>query len=92
MGAPDVMRLFVCAALLCAGIASAETWHGLRVAPGQRCSPYRAGDCSYPQSVEPLVVAQTGKVYGLYTGRCVASPSETDIEHLVARSVQRQQG
>ena len=38
------MRLFVCAALVCAGIASAETWRRLTVAPEQRCSPYRAGD------------------------------------------------
>ena len=40
------MRLFVCAALVCAGIASAETWRGLRVAPEQRCSPYQAADYS----------------------------------------------
>ena len=33
------MRLFVCAALVWAGAASAETWRGLTVAPEQRCSP-----------------------------------------------------
>ena len=49
------MRIFVCAALLCAGIASAETWRGLRVASEHRCSPYRAADYSYPQSVEPMI-------------------------------------
>ena len=38
------MRLFFCAALLCAGIASA----------------YRAADYSYPQSVEPMIVARIG--------------------------------
>ncbi|MDE2807442.1 MAG: excalibur calcium-binding domain-containing protein [Gemmatimonadota bacterium] len=80
------MRLIVCAALVWAGAASAETWRGLTVSPEHRCSPYRAGDYSYPQSVEPLIVAQVGKVYGPYTGRCFASRSETDIEHMVARS------
>jgi len=49
------MRLLVCAALACAGAASAETWRGLTVAAEHRCSPYRAGDYSYPQSVEPTI-------------------------------------
>ena len=56
------------------------------MAPEHRCSPYRASDYSYPQLVEPLIVAKIGKVYGPYTGRCFASRSETDIEHMVARS------
>ncbi|MXW60194.1 MAG: hypothetical protein F4003_00215, partial [Acidimicrobiaceae bacterium] len=80
------MRVFVCAALVCSGIASAETWRGLTVAAEHRCSPYRASDYSYPQSVEPMIVAEIGKVYGPYTGRCFASRRETDIEHMVARS------
>ena len=33
-----------------------------------------------------MIVARIGKVYGPYSGRCFASRSETDIEHLVARS------
>ena len=80
------MRFIVCAILVWAGTASAETWRGLTVEPEHRCSPYHAGDYSYPQSVEPLIVARIGKVYGPYTGRCFASRSETDIEHMVARS------
>ena len=68
------------------GVASAQTWRGLVVAPEKRCSPYQAGDYSYPQSVEPRIIAEIGKVYGPYTGRCFASRSETDIEHMVARS------
>ena len=68
------------------GTASAETWRGLVVAPEHRCSPYRASDYSYAQSVEPRIIAEIGKVYGPYTGRCFASRSETDIEHMVARS------
>ena len=79
-------RFIVCAALLWSGVASAETWRGLTVASENRCSPYRARDYSYPQSLEPRIVAEIGKVYGPYTGRCFASRSETDIEHIVARS------
>ncbi len=65
---------------------SAETWRGLVVAAEDRCSPYRVADYSYPQSVEPRIVAGIGKVYGPYTGRCFNSIRETDIEHMVARS------
>ena len=64
----------------------AETWRGLLVAPENRCSPYSAKDYSYPQSVEPRIVAGLGKVYGPYSGSCFDSMRETDIEHIVARS------
>ena len=79
-------RIIICLFLACAGVVFAETWCGLVVAPGHRCSPYRASDYSYPQSVEPRIVAELGKVYGPYTGRCFNSIRETDIEHMVARS------
>ena len=79
-------HVIVCAVLAWAGVASAEPWRGLVVAPEHRCSPYRASDYSYPQSVEPRIVAEIGKVYGPYTGRCFNSMRETDIEHMVARS------
>ena len=59
---------------------------GLVVAPEQRCSPYDADDYRYPQSVEDRIVAELGGVYGPYTGRWFASKSDTDIEHMVARS------
>ena len=60
---------------------------GIRIAPENRCSPYNAGDYSYPQSVEPQIVAQQGnRIYGPYTGTYFASTGETDIEHIVARS------
>lgn len=62
------------------------SWRGLVVAPEQRCAPYDADDYRYPQSVEDRIVAQLGGVYGPYTGRWFASDSETDIEHIVARS------
>ena len=60
---------------------------GIRIAPENRCSPYNSDDYSYPQSVEPQIVAQMrGRIYGPYTGTYFASTSETDIEHIVARS------
>ena len=69
------------------GALHAQTsWRGLVVAPEQRCSPYDADDYRYPQSVEDRIVDELGGVYGPYTGRWFASESETDIEHMVARS------
>ena len=42
---------------------------GITIAPENRCSPYNAGDYSYPQSVERQIVAQQGgRIYGPYTG------------------------
>ena len=72
--------------ILASGMATAETWRGLVVAPEHRCSTYDSGDYSYPQSVEARIVAEIGKIYGPYSGRCFSSTSETDIEHIVARS------
>ena len=81
------MRTIVFAVFALAAAGNAETWRGLAVAPEQRCSPYRSGDYSYPQSVEPRIVARMGgQVYGPYTGRCFGGTGETDIEHMVARS------
>lgn len=65
---------------------SAETWRGLVVEPEHRCSPYRSRDYSYPQSVEPRIVTELGKIYSPYTGQCFDSIRQTDIEHIVARS------
>ena len=62
------------------------SWRGLVVAPEQRCAPYDPDDYRYPQSVEDRIVAELGGVYAPYTGRWFASDSETDIEHVVARS------
>ena len=70
-----------------AGALQAQTsWRGLVVAPEQRCSPYDADDYPYPQSVEDRIIDELGGVYGPYTGRWFASKSDTDIEHMVARS------
>ena len=42
---------------------------GVTIAAENRCSSYNADDYSYPQSVEPQIVAQQGgRIYGPYTG------------------------
>lgn len=67
-------------------VQAQSSWRGLEVAPERRCSPYDSDEYRYPQSVESRIVAELGGVYGPYTGRWFASRSETDIEHIVARS------
>ena len=66
--------------------AAQTLWRGLVVASEVRCAPYDADAYRYPQSVEARIVAALGGVYGPYTGRWFASPRDTDIEHIVARS------
>ena len=87
--------LFVGTTLLIVGALSLMTsktlhaqgsWRGLVLAPEQRCAPYAADQYRYPQSLEDQIVAELGGVYAPYTGRWFASDSETDIEHMVARS------
>ena len=58
----------------------------LRVAPEWRCSAYDRADYPYRQSVEAVVIAELGGVYGPYTGRRYADRYATDIEHMVALS------
>ena len=68
------------------GVTGADVWRGLVVAPEAPCSPYDADDYRYPQSVELEIIRSLGGVYSPYTGRWFASRSDTDIEHIVARS------
>ena len=89
-GPGSSLGLSCLAAVLALGLvagAAAETWRGLTVAPEHRCSDYdKRRDYPYPQSVERDIVRELGAVYGPYTGRCFASTTETDIEHIVAAS------
>ena len=74
-------------ALAAAGVAHAESWRGLVVAPEHRCAAYDRGDYPYPQSVErDIVAAMGGRIYGPYTGTHFDSRRQTDIEHMVAAS------
>ena len=62
-------------------------WHGLVVAPENRCSPYDPDDYRYSRTGEERIVAEMGGIiYGPYTGTYFTSTKETDIEHIVARS------
>ena len=65
---------------------SGEEWRGLVVAPEERCAPYNADEYSYPQSVEPQIADRLGGVYSPYTCETFGELTETDIEHIVARS------
>ena len=59
----------------------------LTVADENRCAPYDSGDYSYSRTLEAKIVEEMGGIiYGPYTGTTFASTSETDIEHIVARS------
>ena len=61
-------------------------WRGLTIASENRCSPYDADDYSYPQSVEDDIVRNLGGIYSPYTCESFDSDTQTDIEHIVARS------
>ena len=69
-----------------------ELYRGIRVGPENRCSVYDSDDYSYPQSVEDQIVTAIGKIYSPYTGACFATTTETDIEHIVARSEAQDSG
>ena len=66
--------------------AFACDFHGLKVAPENRCSSYHSQDYRYPPSVEDQIVERQGGIYSPYTGTEFSSTRETDIEHIVARS------
>jgi len=80
------VSLTVACLLWGANSAVAQDWRGLRVTAESRCSPYRASDYSYPQSVEVRIIESLGAIWSPYTGRTFANRRETDIEHIVARS------
>ena len=66
--------------------AVAQEWRGLVVAPEERCAAYDASEYSYPQSVESRIADSLGGVYSPYTCTTFGELTETDIEHIVARS------
>ena len=69
------------------GTIGADFWRGIVVAPEDRCSPYDPDDYRYSPSVEQhIVTSMGGIIYGPYTGKWFDSTSDTDIEHIVARS------
>ena len=66
---------------------TANSWRGLKIVAEDRCAPYDSDEYPYSASVEEQIVDQQGgNIYGPYTGTYFASTTETDIEHIVARS------
>ena len=61
-------------------------WRGLIIADENRCTEYAARDYRYSPTVENGIVDALGGVYSPYTGVWFESQTETDIEHIVARS------
>ena len=58
---PLALYLMLSAAVLAlSGVASAETWRGLPIAPEYRCAPYDRDDYPYPQSVERRIIERLG--------------------------------
>ena len=82
----SIQLLAVVSALVFSFASAEEIWRGLTVRAEDRCSPYVQRDYSYPASVEQQIVEGMDAIYCPYTGRCMASIRQTDIEHVVARS------
>lgn len=86
------MKPALCAGVFCllcvaASQAQESHWRGVPLAPENRCSEYDSEDYPYPQSVElDIIEAQGGTICSPYTLECFESRTETDIEHIVARS------
>ena len=77
------------AAAACGGEEGPEgaVWRGLTVAPEERCSPYERSDYAYRSDVlELLLISELGGIYAPYTGRCLPSRRQTDVEHMIALS------
>ena len=82
-----LLSLFLLLVSLPAGARQASTWRGLTVSLEVRCAPYDSDDYRYSPNLEQAAIASMGgRIYGPYSGRTFARPTETDIEHMVARS------
>ena len=60
--------------------------HGLTITPENRCSDYSSRLYTYPQSIEVSIIDKQGGIFSPYNMECFGDRSETDIEHIVARS------
>ena len=66
-------------------LSGSDRWHGLVVAPENRCSIYDRSDYPYPQSVEAEIVARDG-LWSPYDDTRFHSRDDSQIEHVVALS------
>ncbi len=82
-----LLSLLLLLVSLPAGAQQASTWRGLTVSPEVRCTPYDSDDYRYSPNLEQAAIASMGgRIYSPYSGRTFARTTETDIEHMVARS------
>ena len=82
-----VFGLLLASASSFAAAPQTAAWRGLTVAPEVRCAPYDSGDYAYSRALErQAIAAMGGRIYGPYSGRTFVRATETDIEHIVARS------
>ena len=63
-----------------------KTFHGLRIEPENRCSPYDPEDYSYPASIKDQVAKQQGGAFCPYDYQCFASTDEMSLDHMVSRA------
>ena len=81
------MKIIPLLLLLLASSIHAETWMGLEVEPGNRCSACnRKRDYQYSQSFDPAIAKRMEGIRCRYTGKVYQSLRQTDIEHVVALS------
>ena len=79
--------VLILALLASSGVSAMEPWHGLVIAPEDRCDPYCEDHYPYSGKVEIEIIESLGnRIYGPYTGTYFNDRKQTDIEHIVARS------
>ena len=63
-----------------------KVFHGLRIEPENRCSPYSQDDYSHPDSLKQGVIDQQGGIFIPYNYQCFANADEVNIDHVVGLS------
>ena len=67
--------------------AQESSWRGIPIAPEDRCAPYDRAAYPYDPSLESdIIAAMGGEICSPYNDECYESPTETDIEHIIALS------
>ena len=62
------------------------TWMGLKVVLENRCSPYEPDDYRHSQKLELAIIDSLGGIWSPYTNECFDDRTQTDIEHIIAKS------
>lgn len=65
---------------------NSEEWYfGVRIAPENHCSDYRAIDYTHLPQLDVFAAEELGGIFGAYEDECFDEYSDVDIEHLVAK-------